>query len=881
MLSRLACLLAIPFTVAFSPVCSARAAAPLPRPARDLTGDPLPAGAPARLGSTRLSQPGVICMTFALDDKALATIDDAGAVRLWDVAAGKLHWRAETVRIMGRAANWSPLGFSPDGKLLAMAAQDRSVRVWDVANGRERNRLMSPFHPNVVRFAPDSRHLAVGGYGHTMQIWDCTGKGGSVPLGDLTRAEYLAYIDRKTLISVSFKSAEDLSCAVWTVTGGKREGQHEVPWGSSFAPLLAPDGRFLAISDRDGKRIRLYDPATGKLLRRTEGEADYPRGLAFAADGSALTATSRDGLARVWATATGKLLHRFRGLPGVIRQVALSPDGKVLALAGRGGRGDETIRLWDLSGPQPRLAAGDWGHGHGPLTVAFAADGKTVLTASREATARRPALDGVGWSLRRWEPATGRHLSAQQEYTGGEVTWTKFSPDGRLLAVVTHEGTLRLWDTAAGKELRRWMVPTRDFGWIDKAGKVVQRFPHAALGDLAFSADGKVLLAMHGVAVHRWDVATGKALETFSGWEKTSEKVPARGPKRDFGECWCVPSPDGETLLLAGSNITVTRLVLASAASGRKLRELPAEPGRCRSAAFSPDGRTLAVIPSSSRQSSFIRLLEVAGGRERGRLTGPPTFAEGLAFSPNGQVLVSGCGRIDNIVRIWDLTGEAKFISLQGHQMGVTSLAFSPDGRLLASAGRETSALVWDIRRLLAGRAPETSKLAQADLDGLWRDLCGIDAVRAYAAIRKLARAPGQSVPLLCQRLRSLPRTDAKHVARLIAGLDDEAFAQRERAGRDLERLGEAVEDALRQAAKNSPSLEVRTRAERLLKALEKPEGQASPRLIALRVLEALENAATVEARKLVDELARAAVSDEVARAASATSRRIQAQAGP
>jgi WD40 repeat protein len=870
-------LFAVSLALALWSVFFARAAAPPAGQACDLTGDLLPAGAVARLGSTRLSQPEVVCMTFAPDGRVLATVDDLGTVRSWEVATGKLRWRAETVRFQGRAANWSLLCFSPDGKLLALAAQENGVRVWSVADGRER-RLAVPLRPSVVRFSPDGRQLAIGLHRHRLYVWDVKAQGAPVPLGDVEGTSILAY-DRggKELITIGVKSAKELECAVWSLPGGKLARRHGVPWDSHFAPHLAADGRFLAIPDNDGTRIRLYDPATGKLLRRTGDQANWPRGLAFAADGSAMTATSKDGMASVWGTQTGKLLQRFQGLPGVIRLMALSPDGKVLALAGRGGSGDEVIRFWDLSVPLPRLTAGDWGHGHGPLTVAFAADGKTVFTASREPKNRTPALDGVGWSLRRWEPSTGRQLAVMQEYTGGEVRWTKFSPDGRQLAVVTHEGTLRLWSTESARELRRWKVPTRDFGWVDTAGKVVQRFPQAALGVLAFGANGKEVLATHGAAIHRWDVSTGKPLETFQGWEKRKDEQPGLAARRWLSDGWVVPLPDGETLLLVSSDRNSTHLLLGSLRSGRTLREWAPQPRRFHFvAAVSPDGRALAMPHSDPNKAKVILLVEVASGRQRAELVGAPPYIEELAFSPDGRLLACGCGWSDNIVRVWDLAQEGKLHFLKGHEGSVTSLAFSPDGRLLASAGRETSALLWDVHRLTIGRALPQGKVAPVELEQCWRDLCGSDATRAYAAIRRLARSSRQSVPLLGERLRSLPPTDARHVGQLIAQLDDEVFAQREQASEMLTRLGDAAEPALRQAARSGPSLEARRRAERVLTALENPDRPASPRLIALRALEVLEMAADTEARKLIDNLSRATVSDEVLRAAADTARRLQ-----
>src|SRR5262249_21301163 len=87
-----------------------------PRPARDLLGEPLPAGALARLGTPRLFQPGVHGLTFSPDAKALASVGGDGVLRLHEVATGRLLWRLDTPRYPDQTPEQSLLSFSPNGK---------------------------------------------------------------------------------------------------------------------------------------------------------------------------------------------------------------------------------------------------------------------------------------------------------------------------------------------------------------------------------------------------------------------------------------------------------------------------------------------------------------------------------------------------------------------------------------------------------------------------------------------------------------------------------------------------------------------------------------------------------------------------------------------
>jgi hypothetical protein len=96
---------------------------------------------------------------------------------------------------------------------------------------------------------------------------------------------------------------------------------------------------------------------------------------------------------------------------------------------------------------------------------------------------------------------------------------------------------------------------------------------------------------------------------------------------------------------------------------------------------------------------------------------------------------------------------------------------------------------------------------------------------------------------------------DERRLARLVADLDSDQFAERDQARAELEKLGESARAALRRALDGKPSAEVRRRVEALLDKLDEPK--LSPeRLRAVRALEALEQLATPDARRLVEELA-------------------------
>ena len=136
---------------------------------------------------------------------------------------------------------------------------------------------------------------------------------------------------------------------------------------------------------------------------------------------------------------------------------------------------------------------------------------------------------------------------------------------------------------------------------------------------------------------------------------------------------------------------------------------------------------------------------------------------------------------------------------------------------MLVSNSGDTTALVWDLTYAAAQKP-----LSPQEISDFWDDLADDDAVPAYKAIRSLAGNPARTVPYLADRLRPIPVVEDKTIAGLIANLGSDAFAVRENATKELERLDEVADPACRTAVKEPVSLEVRRRLEALIQKNQK-----------------------------------------------------------
>lgn len=187
----------------------------------------------------------------------------------------------------------------------------------------------------------------------------------------------------------------------------------------------------------------------------------------------------------------------------------------------------------------------------------------------------------------------------------------------------------------------------------------------------------------------------------------------------------------------------------------------------------------------------------------------------------------------------------------------------------------ETSALIWDVERMVNRPLPAVEKPSKEDLIRWWTDLRDANPGVAYKAVWRFAAVQEQTLPCLADSLRPIKPLEANAVARMIADLESDQFPVRQKASRELERLGETVKEALRKERQRSISLEKATRIDRLLA---KPPGPEQWR--ATRALAVLEQIGGSQARKILAGLAAGAAEASLTQEAKRAKRSVPPASG-
>ena len=577
---------------------------------------------------------------------------------------------------------YKTIGAGGRGRRLALMTHDGAISVWDIARGRM---VGVPVHvrsiasvgsgaiiAGALALAPDGWRVAANDGVFT--VWDAqNGNVVAAPRHSAVLVDGLTFNSRGTRLA----TAGQPTATIWTVARHPRG--HNLPGGGSdeFVQSLAfsPRDRILAASGDTALHrwlVRGWRPLPPVSL----GSADESN-VAFSPDGTTLATSASHyqggGKIMLWRP-TGR--RPFRIIRSRRPVASLAFVGARTLVAVDGGR----LLQLDVDLPRSRLEP-----------VSPYARGLADVVASRPGTFASRADDGTVrlWSLR---------AALAREVYASSVEGVALSPNGRTVAAVERNGSVRLWNTRGGRPDGPPVVSRRAL--IDAA---------AFAGDHVLATgeeDGSV--AFHDLTrprphAHlprvRFNSLSVVAALAASKDGKWAASIPNEGPisiwnvkrRRKTGELALPLGSQGSAVAFAPNGETVAAATRATAGFHGSLglwnvstrtrdgRLFGAVLQNVSALAFSSNGRVLA-----SAEGGIVRLWDVASRKPLGGVLRIGSQASSLSFFSDGGTLAVG---EPNGISLWDVTTRTRLGDVIPANGAVNTVAFSSDGRVLASDG--------------------------------------------------------------------------------------------------------------------------------------------------------------------------------------------------
>jgi WD40 repeat protein len=325
-----------------------------------------------------------------------------------------------------------------------------------------------------------------------------------------------------------------------------------------------------------------------------------------------------------------------------------------------------------LSAQVVRLRATFVGSTESVWSLAFSPDGKTLASVSPDNT------------IRFWDVATCQNsatLNAGGRYSSCSV---RFSPDGKTLASGNNGNQIKLWNVATGKSI------TIHDGNSQGVTLVV------------FSPDGKTLASGGSCLgeIQLWNVATCKNTATIKAIDRC--RVAAMAFTPDGKSLVSVGPHDGIRLwdAAAGKENTVT----LNAADEARIEKLIGDLGDAQFFEREKAAREIKAMgplaidtlkhatrhPDAEISDRAARLVDLLEGS-----TVAAQIGSAAAFSQDCKILAAATS--DNGVKLWEVATCKELAALKGEMVGVMTVVFSPDSKTLAAGNEDGTIKLWDV----------------------------------------------------------------------------------------------------------------------------------------------------------------------------------------
>ncbi|RQH17273.1 nSTAND1 domain-containing NTPase [Okeania hirsuta] len=635
---------------------------------------------PGKMEYNRLNHDNeVISVAFSPTEDLIATTGSDNVAKL-SKADGTL------MAILGHGGAVYRAVFSPKGDLVATASKDKTAKIWK-SDGTLVATLNHDNQVTRVVFSPNGDFVATASKDNTAKIWKSDGTFVKTLTGHTGELRSIAFSPKGDLIVTGSK---DDTAKIWKSTDGSWVDGSLVATlpaeGNVYDIEFSPKGDLIATGDEGGK-VKLWKP-DGNAVKTLEGHEKIVFDVAFSPNGDQIASASFDNKVKLWkidGTFLDTLSHADK-----VYSVVYSKNGEQIASASE----DNTVRIWK---PDGTLVDTLQGHNKKIYSIAFSPKGDLIASASADQTVRLwntiPYQDTFGKSqldnyhCRRVAVSPNNLIALGCYYENtlqlrkldgtliqpnikhnNWVTDVAFSPNGELIATMTHRGIAKLWKPDG----------TKVIDLTDK--KLGARNSY----NIAFSSKGNFIVAGLNKKVKLWKV-DGNLVEEFleidtkHGHQITDVAI---SPKED---------------LIVTASLTGTAKVWKIDGDRLKLLNTFEEhKGSIYSIAFSPQGD---LIATASRDTTVK--LWTPNGTVKHTLSGHTNSVLGIAFNSKGDLIATASN--DKTVRVWKPDGTL-LLTLSGHTEQVENLAFNPNNNQIVSISDDKTIRLWnlDIDDLLA-----------------------------------------------------------------------------------------------------------------------------------------------------------------------------------
>jgi WD40 repeat protein len=385
------------------------------------------------------------------------------------------------------------------------------------------------------------------------------------------------------------------------------------------------------------------------------------------------------------------------------------------------------VKFWRIDGKELKTFKSEKfgrssARGFGQTGITFSPNGQQVASSGGDSAVRIWQVDDVyNWIFdnkkNTFSPSLTQDVDNKEIKTypllltghSGKVTSVNFSPDSKILASASSDGSVKLWKldrkeiilpkkiSPAKKEISftekenlfifndnvsfspdgKLIVFSSSGGWVtlcSKDGKELKTFiaHNTGVTGISFSPDGKTF------------ATAGQEDKTIKLWSLNGSEI--KTLKVDSNVESISFSPDGKLLATFSGDNTIKFW----SKDGKELQTFKTQHSRgIRDVSFSPDGKLLAT---ASWDDTVI--LWSQNGRKLKTLKGHSNVINNVTFSPDGKLLATAS--YDNTVKLWSIDGTL-LKTFKGHSLGVTSVSFTPDGQIIASSGGDNTIKLWSL----------------------------------------------------------------------------------------------------------------------------------------------------------------------------------------